>query len=402
MPSFRFHAFTASGKPDAGLIEASDAGAALRLLAARGVTVTSLEAKRAAAPLRRRRKSKLSADDLVALLREWATLLSAGLTVDESLAICGAEGKSPRVSAAIAELRRYVRDGKPLHDALNEIGLLPREAIVLVEAGEAAGALPKVLERLADDFGQSRTSQEGIITALLYPAVLLLTTFAAIAMIVYIVAPNLAELFDGSGNGAPPAKIAALLAFAAFIRLAGPIGCVVMVLVVAAFLLLRRLDGFRRLLDSLALRLPFFGGIIRSRDCARFSQAGALMIQCGVIPTKALPLAASSISNAALREALLAALASVAQGTPLTKALAKARALPPDLLALIDAGMRTGRLGEVLKHAGILHAARATSRIQRFSALLTPAITVFAGIVVGSLAYLVLSAVVSLNEVAFQ
>ena len=126
------------------------------------------------------------------------------------------------------------------------------------------------------------------------------------------------------------------------------------------------------------------------------------MIQCGVVPTKALPLAASAMANSHLRSKVEAALEGAARGRPLQEALAEAKALPADLLALIGAGLRTGRLADVLHHGGLLHAARAQSRIQRFSALLTPAITVFAGLVVGTLAWLVLSAVVSLNEVAFQ
>lgn len=401
MPSFRYRALSPGGKLAVGSIEGSDTNDAVRLLSGRGLTVTWIALQKSGNRQRSTSRLRLRPDDVVALLREWATLLSAGLTLDDALSICATDGKAPKVLAALKALRRSVRDGRALHVALQEIGILPREAIILIEAGETAGSLPVVLERLADDFSQKRATQDGLVTALLYPAVLLITTFAAVAMIVLVVAPNLAELFESS-TGKPPARIAALLAFSEFVRYATPVFFAASLSLVLAMIAVSRRERWRLNRDAVLLRIPFFGGILRSQDSSRFALAGALMIQCGVVPTRALPLAASAMSNNYLRVAVAGALASAAHGVPLQEALAKARALPADLLALIDAGVRTGRLGEVLHHGGALHAARAASRIQRFGALLTPAITVFAGVVVGTLAYLVLSAVVSLNEVAFQ
>ncbi|MGN8119801.1 type II secretion system F family protein [Labrys sp. 22185] len=401
MPSFRYRAVTKLGKTEGGSIVAPDQSQALQNLVAKGLTVTSLQAAKDRREGKKKTSFSLRPDDVVMLLREWATLLSAGLTIDETLAICGAGGKSPKVVAAVAALRRLVRDGQRLHAALRELAFLPREAIVLIEAGETAGALPRVLDRLATDFSQRRSAQEGIVTALLYPAVLLVTAMVAVVMIVVVVAPNLAELFENS-SGHPPARVAALLSFCAFVRQAFPWFGVAAVIMALSFVVLSRFEAWRMRFDAFILRLPFWGAILRSRDSARFAAAGALMIECGVVPTRALPLAASAMNNRWMRTTLTTALGQASQGAPLREALAGARALPADVLALIDAGVQTGRLAEVLHHGATLHAARATARIQRFSALLTPAITVFAGLVVGALAYLVLSAVVSLNEVAFQ
>lgn len=401
MMQFRYKALTREGRSAHGAIEAVDLRDATRLLGARGLVVTEVTALAGRRPWKRKRTAALSADDVVSLLREWATLLSAGLTIDEGLAVCASGGKSKKVLQAIEAVRRAIRDGRPFHAALADNAILPREAIVLVEAGEEAGALPRVLERLADESTQNRAAQETLLTALLYPAVLLATTIVALAVIVLVVAPNLAELFE-SARGVPPARIQALLAFSTFVRVAAPFLVLLVIGVILAFAFASRNERARQARDALVLRLPFIGGIVRSLNSARFASAGALMIQCGVVPTKALPLAASAMANSELRRAIGAALTDAARGMPLQEALARAKALPSDLLALIGAGLRTGRLADVLHHGGLLHAARARAQIERFSALLTPAITVFAGIVVGGLAYLVLTAVVSLNEVAFQ
>jgi len=401
MTEFRYKALTREGRTAHGAVEAADPKDATRLLGARGLVVTEVTAQAGSRPLKLKRKTALRADDIVALLREWATLLSAGLTIDEGLAVSASGSKPKKTLQAIEAVRRAIRDGRSFNAALSDTGILPREAIVLVEAGEEAGALPRVLERLADESTQRRAAQESLLTALLYPAVLLVTTLVALAVIVLVVAPNLAELFE-SARGVPPARIQALLAFSTFVRIAAPFLALLVLGLVFAFLFASRNDRARRARDALLLRLPFFGGIVRALDSARFASAGALMIQCGVVPTKALPLAAAAMANSNLRQAVAAALTDAARGMPLQDALARSKALPSDLLALVGAGLRTGRLADVLHHGGLLQAARARARIERFSALLTPAITVFAGIVVGGLAYLVLTAVVSLNEVAFQ
>ncbi|MDQ0473533.1 type II secretion system F family protein [Labrys wisconsinensis] len=401
MTAFRYRAVAPDGRTVTGQLEAAEEIEATRLVAASGLVPIEIVAAKISARPRPGIRRRLRPDESVALVREWSTLLSAGLTVDEALSVSLESGRRRAVTDAITRLRRAVRDGQAFHRALAEGGFLAREALALVEAGEAAGALPRVLERLADDMAQRRATEEGLATALLYPAVLLVTTIAALAVIVLVVAPNLAALFEGAG-GKPPARVAALLSAADWIRFAAPLAGGLVVLAIAALIVMAREESGRRVIDTAMLRLPFFGSLLRSRESARFASAGALMIECGVVPTQALPLAAAAIGNRAMRSAIDAALTQAARGTPLTEALAQARALPTDLLAMIGVGLRTGRLADVMRHGGALHAARVRARIERFGALLTPAITVFAGAVVGGLAYMVLTAVTSLNEVAFQ
>jgi general secretion pathway protein F len=223
----------------------------------------------------------------------------------------------------------------------------------------------------------------------------------ALAVIVMVVAPNLAELFVDAG-GRPPPRIALLLQFAAAAKIALPLFVAILVFVAIGLMLLGRTDEGRRRRDALILRLPLIGGLLRSRDCARFASTAALMIGCGLVPTTALPLSVATVRNISIRARLDRAITDASQGMPLQEALRRSGALPADLVALIGAGLRAGRLGDVLGHGGALHAERARARVERIAALLTPAITVFAGVVVGGLAYLVMTAVLSLNEIALQ
>jgi type II secretory pathway component PulF len=285
--------------------------------------------------------------------------------------------------------------------ALEEAGLLPPDGVALVQVGERTGALASVIEQISNELSRRQAAEASLLTALLYPAALLAIAVMAVAIITQVVAPNLAQLFLDSGKE-PPSHVALLFAFATFVRIAFPLGVIAILAMGLWFALARASERTRLERDAFALRIPFVGSVLRSQDCARFAAAGSLMIGCGMVPSAALPLAAAAVRNRTLRVSLERALASAAQGVPLPEALASANALPVDLLALMAAGLGAGRLGEVLHHGGLIHAERVRIRVERFVALLTPSATVFAGLIVGGLAYLVVTAVLSLNEVALQ
>jgi general secretion pathway protein F len=397
MTVLRYRALSADGTPQDGTIEAVDVAEASSALVARGLLVTALGEDRARR-IGRDRRPRIRPDDRITLLREWATLITAGLTVSDALSV-SEEGKPPALKATIAALRQAVREGRPLHAALAASALLPQDELVLVETGERSGTLARVIEQIATDQAERRLSERGLATALIYPCALLVTTVAALLVITLVVAPNLAELFAEAGREPPP-RIALLLLLAASAKIVLPAAA--MLMTAAGFglhLVARKLEGRRRR-DAALVGLPVLGRFLRSRDGARFASSAAMMIDAGLVPTAALPLAARTVRNAAIRARLERALGQAARGTALQDALRRSGALPLDMVALIGAGMRAGRLSDVLRHGGMLHASRARAHVERLSALLTPAITVFAGFVVGGLAYLVMTAVLSLNDIA--
>lgn len=394
MAAFRYHALDAAGRPGQGVIEAESARAARALLRERGLyplDVGSVAAPRAGT----RRRIKPAA--LALLTRQWATLLAAGLTVEQALAALIEQAEDERTRQLLAGMRSEVLAGYSLRAALDRYpAAFPAIYRASVAAGEQSGELPQVMNQLADYLEQHGALRQKTMQALLYPVIV-----AAVALLVVIglmthVVPQVVGVFAQTKQALPPLTTG-LIAVSAFLR---SWGWVLLVAVagagLAAHLALRN-PALRRRWETKLLALPVIGRHLRTLDATRFASTLAILAASGVPLLAALDACARVVSRLPLRDAIDAAAARVREGQGLARALGATRAFPPLLVHMIASGEATGRLDELLARAARLQQQELENRGAVLASLLEPVLLLVMGGVVLVIVLAVMQPIIEIN-----
>jgi general secretion pathway protein F len=409
MPRFRFVAVTASNERQEGVLEATAVDDAAEALVRRGLFVIDVSPESSSrllwATLNRdvTFASPLSARRLAALTLEWAGLLEAGVSLDETLALSSGPGRPKSLVSIVRAIREAVKGGAALNQALREHRrVFPPVYVALVQAGEAAGELGPVLRRLASDLEARQDFVEKIRSALLYPAFLVVTAGGAIVVLLTVVVPNLESLVTERASDTLPFATRAVIWVSHALRDSGPIAAFAVAVAIVIAVFAARTRTMHRRLDRALLALPVAGSLTRSSDAARYLRTLSALVGGGIALPRALPLALPSLNNSALSTDVERAHQRVLVGASLGDALAESDALPADALALARMGERTGKLAEALGHAASLLETSVRRRLETIAALIGPALTVVFGLIAGLIVYAMLSTILGINELAHQ
>lgn len=406
MPAFSFSALDPRGTAQGGVVEAQSAAAARQTLRARGLVPLSVT-ERATGPARTqgsgsaapRLRGGLSAATLALLTRQLATLLSAGLRVEEALATVAA-GQPPRVAAVVLTLRARVIEGQSLADALDgfpqHFGAYVRAAI---RAGEKAGRVDAVMAGLAQHMAARAQTAQAVQLALIYPALLALVSLSIVVFLMTWVVPDIARVFAARGADLP-LLTRALMAFSEGLRLWGLPALAG--LAAGALLLLRwlRSPANRLRWDRLWLAARPTRGFVRQLNATRFLTTLAALLQAQVNLVEALQAAAAATPNLAVRAQVAAASDKVRQGNSLHRAMTEAQVFPAMVLAMLASGEASGRLAQAVDHAGAELTRSLEARIKAAVALFEPGILLVMGGLVTLIVLAILMPIVSLNALA--
>jgi general secretion pathway protein F len=402
---FRYTAIGISGERLAGLMEAANEADLVARLQRQGAMPIRTEPAE-----KTRRWSRLTQIDLGSrralskqqvadLIRELATMLSAGQDLDRALRYLQ-ETSSPRVGPTVTGLRDAVRDGSPLSTAMARYpaSFQPMH-IGLVRAGEAGGNLAPTLARIADLLERQRALATTVTSALIYPAVLLVAMLGAVTLLLTQVLPQFVPMFEQSG--APlPASTQFLIATGAFVQADGVIVLVtVLILLLLARVALRRRQ-VRLVLDQLLLRAPLTGGLTRELLAARFTRVLGTLLQNGVALIAALAIVRDAMGNLAARAVVERASLATRGGASLTPALEAGKIFPPRTIHLLRLGEETAQLASMALRAADIHEENTRLATQRLTALLVPAMTILMGVAVGGIVASLMTAMLSLNDLA--
>ena len=405
MPLFDYVAIDPAGDVRRGTMEAADEAGLIARLQRDGFTPT-----RAVPATGRPRlagllsmeigKGALSAGDRVDLARELATMLEAGQDLDRALRFVVETAANRRRRLVMGRVRDKVRGGAALADALEgEPASFPPFMVGLVRAGEAGGTLGDTFRRLAEALERQRSLAAQVRSALLYPAVLVATAIASIVFLVAFVLPGFVPMF--TDNGVPvPTSVAFLVAAGHVFADDWPL----MLAALAAIVVGGRLalaDPRRRLVaDRLLLRLPVVGTLVSEALAARFARAFGTLLANGVPLIRALSIAKGTIGNRAAIAAIGAASEAASQGESLARALGEAGVFPGHLIQLLRLGEETARLAATAIKASEIHEERLGARVQRLVSLLVPAVTLVMGALVAGIVATLVSAMLSINDLA--
>lgn len=350
MAAFEFKALDTRGKQKKGVLEADSARAVRQQLRDRGwapleVSPTRERQQRSGFTLGR----GLSAADLALVTRQLATLIQSGIPVEQALSAIANQADRPRIKSMMLAIRARVLEGHTLAGSLSEFpSAFPHLYRATVAAGEHAGHMDLVLNRLADYTEARQEARQKIQLAAIYPVIL---TFVAIAIVIFLltyVVPDIIEVFVRSGQELP-ALTEGLLAVSRFFV---DWGWLLLVLLVAAgigFRLALRRPSFRLRVHRQLLHIPFISRLVRGLNTSRFASTVSILTTSGVPLVEAMRIAGEVLSNEYLKERIREATQSVSEGGSLKNALENTGYFPPMMIHMIGSGEASGELDRMLE-----------------------------------------------------
>ncbi len=401
MASFRYRAITTAGAVTTGLVAAdTEAEAVLRIREMGHLPMTTMPA--GGAPWRRllpTLQTGPSQTQIAFAAQELAALLGARLPLDRALSILAELDETRSLRAPFAAVLKSVRDGASLADAFQATGVFSKFFVTMVRAGEMGGGLDATLKRLADYLARASAVRQTVVSALLYPAVLLCTTVLSIVFILLFVLPEFAPLFAQSGKPLPAATAVALAASNFLRSYWWALGISAAVL----FLIARRAfstPSARQRWDRIVLQLPLVGPLILKAELERFSRTLSTLLANGVALPAALMIVRDTLSNQVIAAAVDETAASLKEGEPLAARLRQTGVFPSLVLDMVRVGEQTGSLDEMLMKQADFYELEVKHGVDRLLALLVPVLTVVMGMIVAGLIASILLAILSINDLA--
>ena len=387
MPAFRYEAVDNVGATHKGVVNADSARAARADLRVQGFTPLNVEAiaaqvDNAGVATRRGFGEKLSQVELALFTRQLASLLEAGLPLEQAFTALLEQAERPYVRDLIASIRSEVMGGASFSDALSRY---PRDFAeifrALVASGEQIGHLARVLTRLADYIERRNALVQKVRLAFTYPAIVTVVAFAIVIFLLTYVVPQIVSVFTNTKQKLPLLTMM-MLAVSNFVR---AYGIYMLIALIAAFWAWRNAlknPVLKRRWHAWLLIAPIYGKFERSLNTARFASTLAITTGSGVPILRALDTSRDTLSNVAMKELVEEASASVREGVSLARALSAQKYFPPMLIHMIRAGEITGELPAMLERAANSQQADLERRTLTIAGLLEPVLILAMGVVV--------------------
>ena len=400
MAAFEYRALDTRGRQRTGILEADSSRQVRQMLREKELAPLEVKAARAreASGTGWRLVRGLSAPDLALLTRQLATLVQAALPIEEALGAAAAQAGSARIQAMLLAVRARVLEGHSLAESLKAFpAAFPELYRATVAAGEHAGHLGPVLERLADYTEQRQQSRQKIQLALLYPLILMIASLAIVGFLLGYVVPDVVRVFVDSGQTLP-ALTRGLIAVSDLVRAWGWLALPLLGGALFAGRRALRDEALRLRWHRVLLRLPLLGGLLRTAECARFASTLAILTRSGVPLVEALEIAGQVIGNRLIRGEVREAARKVREGGSLTRALEATRQFPPMMLHMIASGERSGELDQMLARTATTQENDLAARVAMLVGLFEPFMLVFMGATVLVIVLAILMPILSLNQ----
>jgi len=400
MTRFHYRAVDAAGHVTEAALDAENQTSAAQQLIRAGLVPIRIDDDRPMAwrgfLLSRSRMTRVTPAQLALFTRQLAMLSGAGLPLDQALQAVASHVQD---KGTLAPLVAKLRGGASLGDALAGTGAFPPFYLGLVEAAEASGQLSSVLGHLADHLEYTARLTASLKSALVYPALVLLTGLGSLGVFVGFLLPQFQSIL-GDAHIAMPLTARFLLAFSTL--LANYWGLILPLGLSLAILAQRQMrqpaNRYRR--DRLLLALPIVGNLLRRRICAQFARTLGLMIDNGIAMVPALDIAAKTISNNVILTAIESVIRQSREGGGLGEPLRRSGVFPELATQLIKVGEDSAQLGPMLTKVAEIQDWELRQSLDRLLALLAPAMTILLGFMVAGVIGSVLAAMSRVYDVA--
>ncbi len=352
MAAFEYIALNERGREQKGVLEADSSRHVRQILRDRGLAPLSVEASSEKRTLKRSFnwfRPSLSVSERALVTRQLATLIAAGLPVEEGLLAVSRQTENTRTQKMLAAVRSQVMEGYSLANSFAEYpNAFPISYRATVAAGESAGHLDLVMERLAEFTESQQVSRAKIHQAAIYPVVLFVLTLAILAGLLGYVVPDIVEVFSDTGQELP-FLTTMIIAISDFVVDYGVYVLLLIVLLAVLLCRLLKVPAIRLAWDRRLLHLPVIARLSRGINAAQFSSTLSILSSSGVPLIDAMTITGEVLSNAWLKQAVSRASVNVSEGSTLNAALEKSGYFPPMMLHMIASGESSGELDEMLK-----------------------------------------------------
>ncbi|HEY5601157.1 MAG TPA: type II secretion system F family protein [Patescibacteria group bacterium] len=400
MKTFVYTAKDVKSANRTGVIEAPDEKQAAISLHQHGLVPVSIKVKSEGYSVSSlfKRFEKISHNELVNFTRQFSTMVTAGLSLPDSLAILQKQTRNNKFKNVLDSVLKDVEGGLSLASSLGKHPeVFTPIYIALVKAGETAGVLDKVLLRLADNLEKEREFRSKTKGALVYPAIIVFAMGAVMFIMMVFVIPKLTELYKEFDAELPlPTQIMMTMS-----ALAVRFWWIVIAGVIALPFILRRIKASplgRRKLDQIGLKIPVVGKLRQNVVMAEFTRTFGLLIGAGIPILEALKVVAGAVDNVVYREAIANAASSVERGLPLAVPLSQTSIFPPLLGQMVKTGEETGKLDEVLGKVSVYFEAEAEHAVKNLTTALEPMILILLAFGVAFLIIAVILPIYSLTS----
>ena len=385
MKIFTYSTKNKEGKVSRGMIEAESESKVIEHFHKEGLIILSI--KETKKKIKARVKGKVKTDDLVVFSRQFTTLIESGIPVVECLSILEDQVENPYFKGVIALILKDVREGTALSDALGKHkNVFPDIYLSMVEAAEASGNLPDILDRVSVYLEKSSALKKKVTSALYYPVVIVLMSVVITGFLVIKVIPTFKEIFSALGGELPlPTKM--LIALSDALRrkesimliLAGGIGSF---LAVNAYI---STPGGKKNFHRFLLKLPVVGELLRKMAIAKFSRTFSTLVKSGVSIIKCLDIVGRTSGNRIVEDAVMEAKIAIQEGQPISAPLEKTGVFPPMVTKMVAIGERSGRLEEMLSKIAQFYEEQTDAMVAGLASLIEPLVIAFLGIIVGGI-----------------
>jgi type IV pilus assembly protein PilC len=386
MPVYAWVAETRKGRVIKGELEAVDEKSAALQLKRRNLVIKKIKPKpKDLFENLSFMKPKVTSKDIVIFTRQFSTMIDAGLPLVQGLTILAEQTENKTFKEILRQVVKDVEGGASLAEAMGKHPKVFDDLFVnLVAAGEVGGILDTILQRLAAYIEKAEKLKSRIKGAMTYPIVVVAIAIIVIAVIMIFVIPVFQEMFASFGKALPvPTQIVVAMSNFTKDNIHYMIGAVV----VLAFLFkrYRATASGKKTTDTLALKLPIFGPLLKKVAVARFSRTLGTMISSGVPIITALEIVAKTSGNVVLEEVILEVRSSIAEGQPIAEPLSENDIFPSMVVQMIAVGEATGALDTMLGKIADFYDDEVDTAVDAMTSMLEPLLMVFLGGSIGGL-----------------
>lgn len=387
MPKFVYTVRDREGRLESGTAEAVSEDELVDGLQNRGFLVTSIKKEEGIKKkrIRHRLHRRMKIDDLTLVSRQLATMLDAGVPLLRSLDVITQQIESKPLFLAMENVRRDIEAGSTLRDAMDRHPrVFSKFWVNLVETGEASGHLPAALDQVSRYLEASGSLQRKVVSALMYPVVLLCLAAGAVFVFITKVIPIFADLFQNFNVPLPPLT-RMVLALSFFVR--HYIGYLLGGFIVALWLLGRfiRTEKGGWIFDRLKFKIPLFGSLLQRVAVERFTSGLGTLLKSGVPILYSLEIMGRTADNRVMQKTIADVKENVRSGKSMAFPLENSGIFAPMVVQMITVGEEIGELGRMLDRISAFYEERITTFVSRFATMIEPFILVFMGAIVGTL-----------------
>lgn len=404
MPIFEYRGLTREGRNAKGVVDAENMRAARAKLKKDGVFVTEIKDKKKESAGKKKtsvRTRSVPVQDLSLMTRQLATLFKANIPLVDALSAVSEQVENPVLAEALADCKNMVNEGIPLAKAMAKYpNIFNNIYLTMVEAGEASGSLETILMRLAEFTESAAELRQKVSSAMTYPIIMLVITFAILIGLFVFLIPKLTVIFEGNPQLTLPWYTVMIINFSSFLVNSWYILVGVILVGVLIFNNWKKSPSGSKQWDAISLKLPMAGPVLRMVAVSRFTRTLSTLLTGGVPMLNALDIVRNVVDNQIIAAAIDDARSNISEGESIAGPLKKSGQFPPIVIHMVNIGEKTGELENMLAQVSDAYDFQVKTKLDGLTSIMGPIMTVVMGIVVGIIVLAVLVPMFELTNLA--